>query len=63
MYPHADHGHGLGELYDLKADPGEFEDLWEEPSAAAIKSELLLRSFDASMRAAVDVGEERIGPM
>ena len=57
------HGHGLGELYDLEADPGEFEDLWDEPAAAAIKSDLLLRSFDASMRAAVDVGEERIGPM
>ena len=42
------------ELYDLEADPGKFDDLWDEP-AAAIKSELLLRSFDASMRAAVDV--------
>ena len=57
------HGHGLGELYDLDADPGEFDDLWDDPAAAAVKSELLLRSFDASMRAAVDVGEERIGPM
>ena len=57
------HGHRLGELYDLDADPGEFENLWDEPAAAALKSDLLLRSFDASMRAAVDVGEERIGPM
>ena len=57
------HGHGLGELYDLEADPDEFENRWDEPAAAGIKSELLLRSFDASMRAAADVGEERIGPM
>ena len=57
------HGHELGELYDLEADPGEFENLWDEPDAASLKSNLLLCSFDASMRAAVDVGEERIGPM
>ena len=57
------HGHGLGEIYDLEADPGEFDNLWDEPAAAGIKSDLLVRSFDASMRAAVDVGEERIGPM
>ena len=49
LYPGRD-----SELYDLEADPGKFEDLWDEP-AAAIKSELLLRSFDASMRAAADV--------
>ena len=57
------HGHELGELYDLDADPGEFDDLWDDPGSAALKSELLLRSFDASIRAAVDVGEKRVGPM
>ena len=25
----ASHGHGLGELLDLEADPGEVENLWE----------------------------------
>lgn len=27
--PVASHGHGLGELLDLEADPGEVENLWE----------------------------------
>ncbi|MBI1293745.1 sulfatase-like hydrolase/transferase [bacterium] len=57
------HGHELGELYDLDEDPNEFTNLWDDPDHAAIKSILLLRSFDASMRGIVDVGTERIGPM
>ncbi len=32
-----------GELFDLETDPGETRNLWDEPSAAALKSELLLR--------------------
>ncbi len=38
-----------GELYDLETDPGETRNLWSEPSAAALKSELLLRFVQADM--------------
>lgn len=43
------HGHGTGELYDLSQDPDEFCNLWDRPSAAMLKNELMHRSFDVSM--------------
>ncbi len=56
------HGHDLGELYDLVNDPGEFENLWDNPSYVEQKLALMQRSFDASMLA-MDRGPRRIGPM
>ena len=56
------HGHGLGELYDLEEDPGEFENLWDDPKHQTLKVVLMQRSFDASMLA-MDRGPERVGPM
>lgn len=56
------HGHDLGELYDLAADPGEFTNLWDDPAYQNQKLTLLQRSFDAAMLA-MDRGPRRIGPM
>ena len=56
------HGHGLGELYDLETDPGEFVDLWESSVHHQIKLDLMHRSFDA-MVLGMDLGPRRIGPM
>ncbi|MFN3146169.1 MAG: sulfatase [Paracoccaceae bacterium] len=56
------HGQGLGELYDLERDPGEFDNLWDAPEAAEVKMRLLVESFDAAMQA-VDLGPERVGPI
>ena len=41
------HGHGLGEIYDLENDPGEFENLWDRPEEAELKARLLLEHLDA----------------
>ena len=55
------HGTGLGELYDLEADPDEFTSLWNDPTHQAIKLDLLQRSFDASV-AAMDYGPPGVMP-
>jgi arylsulfatase A-like enzyme len=34
------HGTGWGELYDLKDDPGEFDNLWDDPSKTAIRARM-----------------------
>jgi arylsulfatase len=56
------HGHDLGELYDLEADPWEFANLWCDADHQELKMQLLQKSFDSSMLA-MDRGPERIGPM
>lgn len=56
------HGHGLGELYDLKEDPEEFNNLWDNLGYHTVKTGLMERSFDASMLS-MDRGPRRIGPM
>jgi arylsulfatase A-like enzyme len=43
------HGTDQGELYDLQADPNEFENLWHSPDNAALKTNLLKATFDASV--------------
>ncbi len=57
------HDKGLGELYDLTADPWEFEDLWDSPPHQSIKHELIRRAFDAHVVLTTDVGSPRIAPM
>lgn len=39
-----------GELFDLEDDPGETRNLWNEPSAAALKSDLLHGFLQATLR-------------
>ena len=52
------HGLGLGEIYDLEADPGEFDNLWDRPEAAGLKARLVLEHLDA-LAAAGGAGVER----
>lgn len=53
------HGLGFGELYDLRTDPDEFDDLWDEPSCLEMRQSLLHKHFDAMM-ASISAGPERI---
>jgi arylsulfatase A-like enzyme len=39
-----------GELFDLQEDPKELHDLWDEPSAATVKSEMLLRFVQSALQ-------------
>jgi len=56
------HTHNLGELYDLQVDPDEFDDLWDSPDHQHIKTELLQKSFNATMLTMYS-GLGRRGPM
>ncbi|NRB74710.1 MAG: sulfatase-like hydrolase/transferase [Verrucomicrobiales bacterium] len=57
------HSINKGELFDLEADPQEHNNLWEDPDYAAIRSELILKSFNQHVNLTTDVGSERIAPM
>jgi arylsulfatase A-like enzyme len=54
------HGTGLGELYDLDADPHEHRNLWDDPAFASVRASLTARLLDDLMTA-VDVGGPRVG--
>jgi arylsulfatase A-like enzyme len=53
------HGHGIGELFDMQADPHEHDSLWDSPDHQDIKLDLMQRSFDATVLAA-DPGPPRV---
>ncbi len=39
-----------GELFDLEQDPGEVQNLWDDPAAAALKADLLHRFMQAELQ-------------
>ena len=41
------HGTGLGELFDLHADPSEFDNRWHDPALTDVRQDLLLQNLDA----------------
>ncbi|MFK8115518.1 MAG: sulfatase [Rubripirellula sp.] len=57
------HDKKLGELYDLQADPWEFDDLWDSPDHQSIKHELIRDAFDSHVVLTTDMGSARIAPM
>jgi len=38
-------GQPYGELFDLARDPGEYQNLWDDPSAVALKSEMMHKAL------------------
>jgi arylsulfatase len=53
------HNQAIGELFDLKEDPDEFDNLWNDPEYRDLRFELLLKSYNAQAHA-VDIGSEQI---
>jgi hypothetical protein len=48
-------------MYDLKADPDEFENLWDDPRHTERKLRLMKACFDASVFT-MDPAPPRLGP-
>lgn len=42
-------GHAYGEIFDLAEDPGELNNLWDDPAASGLKTELLLKLAQADL--------------
>jgi arylsulfatase A-like enzyme len=54
------HHHEPGELFDLRKDPGEFDNQWSNPEYREIRQTLLEKSLDAAAEA-IDIGPRRTG--
>ena len=52
------HGHDYGELFDLDADAGEFDNRWDDPALAEVRFRLMKQSFDA-LAFAADLGPDQ----
>jgi arylsulfatase A-like enzyme len=55
------HGHRVGELYDLAADPGEFDSLWDVAAARELKLDRLKYHLDA-LAGTISAGPPRVVP-
>lgn len=53
------HSHDIGELFDLDSDPGEFENLFDDPEYAELRDRLILRHLNR-FAGTLDAGIERI---
>ena len=53
------HDRTAGELFDLEADPGEFDNLWDDPASAELRFGLLQENF-ATLARAVDIGPRQV---
>jgi arylsulfatase len=53
------HGHEIGELFDLRFDPWEFRNLWDDADYVAVRFDLMKKSFDA-LASAVDIGPRQV---
>lgn len=54
------HGKRYGELYDLKDDPGEFCNRWDDPDYRQIRSLLVQESFDQTILKTRDFSMHRV---
>jgi hypothetical protein len=54
------HNLEYGELYDMKRDPEEFNNLWESKMHQELIADLIKKSYDASM-VITDPGPRRYG--
>ncbi len=55
------HGTNQGEFYNLKEDPEEFFNLWDQPDFEKEKQQYILKCFDASVLS-MDPDPPRLGP-
>lgn len=53
------HSHGIGELFDLENDPGEFDNRFDDPELADLRCRLILRHLNA-FASTVPAGTRRV---
>jgi len=54
------HGSEYGQLFDMKEDPSEKRNLWDDPDHAGVKMQLLLKSYEVAARCSRP-GQQRRG--
>ena len=48
------HNGPVSELYDLEADPSEFDNLWDRPEARMLREEMVLKCFNHAVACNID---------